>query len=128
MKRIFTLLVSAGLFSSAFAQQKGYDENDRKYDKRKDVVVLDKRNNQSNDRFNKYSYLNKQQEKEISIINREYDNRVLEVQRKPFMSRNKKSRLVAQLEDQRRYELRKVYLKFNSSRSQSYERKNDRRI
>ncbi len=127
MKKIFTLLISTAIFSSTFAQHKSYDENDHKYDKRKDVVVIDNRNSKDNDRFDKNAYLNRQRENEIGIINREYDNKIQMIQRKSFMNRNKKSRLISQLEDQRRDELRKVYLKFNSSRSQSYERKNDRR-
>ena len=105
MKKIFTLLISATLFTSAFAQHRGADYNNNK---RNEVSNREMNERDSRNRINK-----RQLDMKIMQVNRDYDARIQAIQGKPFLNRNKKARQIAILEEQRRTEIRFVYASFN---------------
>jgi hypothetical protein len=103
MKKIFTLIISAMFFSSAFAQHnKGWDKEYDRHGKKED--------NHFNDR---YSYNTRERDRQIMNINREYDYKIQAVNNKLFMNRFKRAHIINALEDQRRDEIKMVYAKFN---------------
>ena len=126
MKKIFTLLVSVTLFASAFAQ---YDRGNNKEDayNRKDVVFSDGRNNNDGYRHNddhlyndNYSFGKRRIEMQIMQINREYDFKIRDIRSRMFMSPFKKERIICMLEEQRKFEIKKVYSQ-NDGRRDHYD-------
>jgi hypothetical protein len=124
MKKIFTLMLSATLFSSAFAQYDSRDQNDHKYDKGRDVGINDNRHKNEDERsYDKYSSNNREKDMQIMQINREYDYRIQAVKNKPFMNWYKKARMISMLEDQRNDEIRMVYAQFNNKHDHYYDKR-----
>ena len=125
MKKIITLFASVILVASAFAQS-----NEGRYERGKenDVVYNDSRFDRNNDRFDKHDKFSKR-ERDIQIaqINREYDQRIHAVRNKWFTSNAKKQRIIYQLEDERRYEIKKVYARYNrgSNRFDDHDRRRE---
>ncbi|MEO6721363.1 MAG: hypothetical protein ABIN67_13425 [Ferruginibacter sp.] len=124
MKKIITLFASVLLVASAFAQhdgnQKGYgNKNDR------DVVYNDGRYNKNDNRRDGYSFSKRERDMQINRINREYDNKINAVRHKWFMNNAKKQRMIWSLEEDRKNEIREVYVKFNhpSNRFEDRDRK-----
>lgn len=103
MKKFFTLLISAMLFSSAFAQHdKGRDKEYNRHEKKEDDHFGDR-----------YSFNTRERDRQIMSINREYDYKIQAVNNKLFMNRFKKARIINALEDQRWAEVKMIYAKFN---------------
>ena len=124
MKKIITLFASVILVASAFAQ---YDRNQKGYDRRndRDVVYNDDYGRKEKHRGDSYSFTKRERDFQISKINREYNNRIDAVRTKWFMSRAKKERIIWSLEEERRNEIRKVYVRFNHPYNRA-DRRNDR--
>lgn len=135
MKKIFTLLFSTALLSSAFAQygQKGQRDND----KSNDVYVAntshdyDKGFAKPGKGYDKGAYIFTVREKDMEIaqINREYAFKIQSVKNKFAMSWFQKKRMINNLEEQRDSEIFQVMRKFNSPKNKfgDYGRKNDKR-
>lgn len=126
MKKIFTLLVSTVMLSTAFAQ---YGQRDQR-DKGRDDQVYASNSNRDNDRHdNKYrkdergyergTYLFTLREKNMQIeqIYREYNYKIQSVKNKPFMAWFQKKRLINNLEAQRDAEICQVNDRFNSPKN-----------
>ena len=125
MKKIITLFASVILVASAFAQS-----NEGRYERGKenDVVYNDSRFDRNNDRFDKHDKFSKRKRDiQIAQINREYDQRIHAVRNKWFTSNSKKQRIIYQLEDERRYEIKKVYARYNrgSNRFDDHDRRRE---
>ena len=127
MKKIITLFASVLLVASAFAQPNGkaYGHN-----KDRDVVYNDDRYDRNDrhrdDRGNdRYSFTRRERDMQVEQINRTYDERINAVRNKWFTSNGKKQRIIRDLENERRYEIKKVYARYNHA-SNRYE-DNDRR-
>jgi len=116
MKKFFTLIISATLFTSAFAQHE--QGRDREYDRRDK-----KEDNRFNDR---YSFNTRERDRQVMNINREFDYKIQAVNNKLFMNRFKKARIIEALEDQRRDEIKMVYTKFNDRHDHHYDRDSKR--
>lgn len=111
MKKIITLVGAVLLVASSFAQYDSRDKRDRDNDVAYNDGRYDKRNDKRDDRYH-YNY--RERDIQIARINQEYDNKIQSVKHRWFMSHSKKQQLIYQLEDRRRYEIRKVYTKFNN--------------
>ncbi|MDO9373857.1 MAG: hypothetical protein V4725_12860 [Bacteroidota bacterium] len=127
MKKIITLVASVILVATAFAQPNGRAYG---HDKDRDVVYNDSRYDRNDDRRddrrnNRYYFSKRDRDMQISQINRTYDQRINAVNSKWFASNGKKQRMMRELENERRYEIRKVYERYNH-RSNSAD-DNDRR-
>ena len=110
MKKILVLLITATMVSSAFAQ----------YGNQRDAVFNNgryehERNNNRNSNY--YSFSARERDMQIDQINREYDRKEREVRNRLFVSRSKKEKLMWELQEQRRNEIRNVYAKFNDRRN-----------
>lgn len=116
MKKIFTLLFTSAMLTSAFAQ---YDPNNN-WDKnnKEDVYVKEGKHGHDDDRFkDRYYFTPRERDMEIAQINREYDYKIQSVKNKFFMSWYQKKRQIEFLKDQRENEIRRVYAKFNDRRN-----------
>lgn len=118
MKKIFTLLVSVFVLSSAFAQ---YDEkgdwanNNRQGDYKGDGKDKFDRHD---DKFrNTYYFSAREKDMQIAQINRNYDYKIQAVQNKFFMSWREKKRQISFLQDQRNCEIKAVMDKFYDRRN-----------
>ena len=116
MKKIITLFASVLLVASAFAQydnQKGYGKrNDR------DVVYNDRKYNKNDRRGGDgYSFSKRERDFEIDRINRDYNNKINAVRHRWFASNAKKQRIIWSLEEQRRDEIKSIYMRFNHPRN-----------
>nr|AUN35682.1 hypothetical protein [uncultured bacterium] len=118
MKKIFTLLLTVSLVSSAFAQ---YSEKREGYENRNGAPNGYHRDWDGNDRYNKrhYNFSRREMEMQIADINREYENRICRVKDNWFMSPFRKQRIIKELESRRRDEIQAVYAKFNDRRNMS---------
>ena len=121
MKKIITLLASVLLVASAFAQHKG-NEKGYGHGNDKDVVYNDGRFNKNDNRERGYSFSKKEKDMQINKINREYDRKIKAVRGKWFMSNAKKQRTIWVLEEDRKKEIREVYMKFNNSANRYQDR------
>lgn len=113
MKKIITSIAAVLLVASSFAQY----HDDKRYDgdKDRDVVYNDSRYNKEhrNRREDRYSYNNRERDMQIAQINREYNRKIESVKHRWFMSHSKKEAIICSLNDDRRYEIKKVYERFN---------------
>lgn len=129
MKKIITLMAAVLLVASSFAQY--HSDNEKRYDddEDRDVVYNDNsrfnkdHNNRRNDR---YTFGNRERNMQIAQINREYDRKIERVKHKMFMSRSKKESIICSLEDNRRYEIKKVYAR-NHRRNDRFDDRDSRR-
>jgi hypothetical protein len=114
MKKIFTLLLSVGIFSASFAQsnhQKNhYDRNDQyatasngRYDNRYDHKYDNNRN---------YSYEN-QQALEIEKVNQDYNFRVMSIQNNRFMKNHQKKVAIRNAQRQREQQIQFINSKYD---------------
>jgi len=113
MKKIFTLLFAAALFTTAHAQNGNRDnkqnnQRDNQNGYGKDVAVNDNRYDK-NDRgdYGKFS-MERKREMQIAQINREYDTKIQRVKSDFFMRRFEKQREIRFLEEQRYREIKRV--------------------
>ena len=115
MKKIFMLLFSATLVTSAFAQ-KGYDKH---YD--------DKHNQQQS---NKAYNAGRERDALIARINAQYDSRIESVEHNRYLKNRERKQDIKQLEKQRKQELKESLARFDRNRNSPYKEgmvKNDRR-
>lgn len=119
MKKVFTLLVSLIMVAAAFAQYDPDYERKNGYDKEKDAVYNDSRYNKDDRRKidDRYSFNIRERDREIAKINREYDYRIQAVRYKYFMPNFRKERLIQNLENQRRDEIRNIYSNYGQRRN-----------
>ena len=127
MKKIFTLLFTTAILSTAFAQ---YSQNDqRERTKENDVYVSNDNRGYDNyddkgfDKHNRdykgrYFFTPRERDMQISQINREYDYRMRTVRNHFYMNRYQKMRQISFLEDQRNREIQAIVFKFNDRRNQ----------
>lgn len=120
MKKIFTLLISGLMITSAFAQ---YDPKDDWNSKdRNDGYIGDDKGkydkyDKHDDRSRTYYFTPRERDMQIAQISREYDYRIRAVQNRYFMSRHEKMRQVNFLREQKEREIRMVIMKFNDRRN-----------
>lgn len=129
MKRIFTILLALGALTAAQAQSSRSYPDDHNRDR---DVILGQRNESvynNNSRYD-YSFSERERDKMIDRINRDYDRQIRKVERDRRMRSSEKSYRVRRLEDQRREEIRRVWERYrNSSNTASNDRyrQNNRR-
>lgn len=111
MKKIFTLLFSMALLSTALAQYGSKDNQD--WNNRE--VWADNHHRGNGD----YGYYFSARERDMQIaqINREYNYRIREVKNHFFMGWFQKKRQVNYLQNKRNSEINAVYAKFNDRRN-----------
>jgi hypothetical protein len=121
MKKIFTLLITTAMLSTAFAQYGQKNQRDQR-DRSRDNDVYASNNNRGNDHNGKgygtYVFTAREKNMQIDQINREYGYRIQSVKNKPFMAWYQKKRLINNLEAQRDAEICQVNDKFNSPKNQ----------
>ena len=124
MKKVFTLLLSAGLISSAFAQYKPGNDIDRGYDRNGDIASNSEKyknekrfkNENGRNKYNK-SYASIQRDAQIARINREYNYKVEGVKNRLYMSRSRKINIINRLQEERRKDIRAVFTRSNNRHS-----------
>ena len=124
MKKIFTLLISGFMLTSAFAQYdgpkdewNGKDRNDDYKDDGKNGYEKYDKFDRHDGRGNTYYFTAREKDMQINRVNREYDYKIGAVQNRFFMSRYEKMRQVRFLEEQRSREIRMVMDKFYDRRN-----------
>jgi hypothetical protein len=133
MKKIFTLLFTTAMLSTAFAQ---YGQNDQR-DRSRDNDVYASNNNRGNDHYDKsygrgygtYVFTAREKNMQLEQIYSEYNYKIQSVKNKPFMAWYQKKRLINGLEAQRDAEICQVNDKFNSPKNQfgDYRRRDQKR-
>lgn len=137
MKKIFTLLFSTAMLSTAFAQYGQKPQRD--FDKSNEVYAantnqgFDRHPNDYGkydndfDRYGRGAYIFTAREKDMQIaqINREYAFKIQSVRNKFALGWMQKKRIIRNLEDQRDAESLQVMRKFNSPKNKfgDYDRK-----
>ena len=107
MKKIITLLGMVTIVASVSAQYT--DKSDDRYNRGKEIIV-----NNDNRGYDRDGFNNRERDFKISRINHEYDQRIREVNSRFFMNRFKKQQLIWRLEDQRKEDIRRVYIQYSS--------------
>jgi len=118
MKKIFTLLIAATIFSTAFAQygQKGQRDSNKDND---DYAYNDNHRYDKHDKGNNgwYIFTPRERDMEIAQINRSYDYKIRSVKSQFFTSWFHKQRQIRFLEEQRDKEIHAVKYKFSDRRN-----------
>ena len=121
MKKIFTLLFAATLFTVANAQNGNRDN--KQNDQRDNQTGYGKTVATNNDRYEKddrrdYGRFSMERKRDMQIaqINREYDYKIQKVRSSLFMGRFEKQREIRFLEEKRRTEIKKVNMQFSKGR------------
>jgi len=104
MKKMFTLLLLSAIVWSTQAQQT--EERNIPFDN--DEVTAERPGGHFGNNRNAYVLLERERDREIAKINRDYDRQIQKVQQHFFWSRLQKQRMIRQLEDDRRFEIRQV--------------------
>jgi uncharacterized protein YxeA len=125
MKKIIAMLVAVMMITAVSAQYRTNEQQGWDNDREKDVVTGNGRYKNNDNRYGGYTFTAREMEMQIFRINREYDRRIQDVKNKFFMSRYKKEHAIMRLEAQRRDEIRSVYAKFNDSRNNCDDRRNN---
>ncbi len=118
MKKIFTLLFTTALLSTAFAQP---GQRNKGNDKSHDIYVAGNDQGYGHDDRGKhgiYFFSPRERDMEIAHINRDYSYKIQSVRNEFFMSRFQKGRLIRKLEAQRDTEIHAVVHKFYDERNQ----------
>lgn len=115
MKNIFTLLFAICFVTIGFAQKEDHDKSRQ----RNDDVSYNERSYDNNSRNNRsrYNFSRNDMERSIAAINFNYDRRIQSVKNNWSISSFKKRRLINNLEDQRKADIREVYYKFKDRRN-----------
>lgn len=113
MKRIFTLLFSITLLSTAFAQYGPKDGQD--WNRDRDVHADNHHRDQ--DRYGSYYFTPRERDMQVAQINREYDYKIRSVKNHFFLGWYQKKRQINYLENKRNSEINAVYAKFNDRRN-----------
>lgn len=116
MKKMITLFASVILVVSAFAQYNPDNRRDRDYrdEREREIVYNDGRCHKDNRRNYRYAFSKRESDIQIAQINQEYDYRINAVRNKWFTNKSKKQRILRQLEEERRNEIRWVYANYNN--------------
>ena len=111
MKKLFTLLAATFCATAIFAQ---YDNHS--YDQRRDQVYQsqDFRNGRDfNDNYGNYNGRNERKiHRQVERINREFDVKIARVRSNWTINPFEKNRIIMNIEQQRRQEIRMVYARF----------------
>ena len=118
MKKIFTLLFAATLFTAASAQNgnrdnKQTDQRNNQTGYGKTVVTNNDRYDKDDRRDNSRFSMDRKRDMQIAQINREYDYKIQKVKSSFFKNRFEKQREIRFLEDKRRMEIKKVNMQFS---------------
>ncbi|MBK8611077.1 MAG: hypothetical protein IPL84_14325 [Chitinophagaceae bacterium] len=132
MKKIFTLLLTTAMLSTAFAQYGHKGQGDRGDDKINDVYVSNNKDfgHDGFDRRGAYIFTAREKNRQIAQINRDYDYKIQSVRNRAFMSWFQKKRLINNLDEQRYQEIDQIVYRFNSplnrfgDRNRNYQKKN----
>lgn len=116
MKKIFTLLFSTALLSTAFAQYGAKTGQD--WNKGKDVYAANDNRGHDHDNYGGYYFTSRERDMQIAQINREYDSKIRSVRNQFFIGPFQKKRQISILENKRNNEISAVYAKFNDRRNQ----------
>lgn len=121
MKKIFTLLFAAILFTAANAQNgtrdnKQNDQQDNQSGYGKTVATNNDRYDKDDRRDNSRFSMERKRDMQIAQINREYDHKIQKVRSSFYMNRFEKQREIRFLEDKRRMEFKKVNMQFSKGR------------
>jgi len=118
MKKILTLLLSAGIFTSSYAQKNhGHNGNDQyavtshgRYN-HSDHDRDDRNRNERYDRGNNsYAYQRKIQ---MDRINREYNYKVMSIERNRYMNRRQKRLAIRDAKNERNYQIQMINRRMN---------------
>ena len=118
MKKIFTLLVTAAIMGSAFAQYDSKEDwnNKDRNDGYKEANI--RRYDKHDDKFGStYYFSEREKDMQLAQINREYDYRIRSVWSSFFKNRFQKMRQVEFLKEQKNKEICAVMDKFNDRRN-----------
>jgi hypothetical protein len=126
MKRIFTLMFAVGLMGAAIAQpgnrdnrqpgqqdNRGRQQENERFDNDRQAVAVNISFDNDDFRGNNRFANERKRDALIAKINREYDYRIQRVRNSFFLDRWEKMQKIRFLEDQRRQEIRMVYMQFS---------------
>lgn len=125
MKKIFTLIFSIALISTAWSQRSNEDWNNQTDGYSKNDNRVYRHNDYGNSGF--YYFTPRERDMMIDRINRNYDYKINNVKNQFFMNWIHKKRQIRNLDMQRNYEIQAVNDKFNSRRNRFYDTYHPRR-
>lgn len=115
MKKIFTLLVAAGMVTLVQAQPGAGKNHHDGYENGRGVIS-DRDFSGTDGRYNGIMSPAKQRDLAIARINREYDWKIQKVKDNFFKSRSQKKREIRFLNEQRKKEIKRTYYEFSKER------------
>jgi hypothetical protein len=120
MKKIFTLLFTTAMLSTAFAQYGQKGQGNRGNDKSNDVYVSNNNRGHGHDDYGGrggYIFTAREKNMQIDQINHEYEHKIRDVKSRNFMGWYQKKRIINNLEAQRDQEIQAVLYRFNSPKN-----------
>ncbi|MDE3182206.1 MAG: hypothetical protein KGM16_02195 [Bacteroidota bacterium] len=124
MKKIFTLLFATGIFAASYAQGKhGHDGN---YGRNDQYTTNGHYDNRDHDRYDRniydqrdHSYAN-QRQMQMERINREYNYKVMSIQRNWYMTYRQKRLAIRDAKNERNYQIQMMNRRFNGYANNNY--------
>ena len=121
MKKVFLLLFSAGIFTTAFPQH-GYQNDYAKNSKTESTdIIIGQKNGygvySTNGRPDPYELSSRDKDRQIQNINREFDMRIYAVRRDRYLRSSEKKRQINMLERQRNEQIWQVMNHFSKDRN-----------
>lgn len=110
MKKLLTLFVSFIIVSFSFAQYGAGNEDN--YSKQRNAEYSERFKKDKDGNWRAHSNWKYERDMEVERINRDYDRKIQSVQSRWFINGRKKQRLIRELEENRRDEIRTVFEKY----------------
>ena len=133
MKKIFTLLFAAGLFTASYAQRDHDHNGDYGRNDQYAATSNGRYDNRDHDRYGHnmyderdYSYAN-QRYIQMERINREFNYKVMSIQRNWYMTNRQKRFAIRDAKNERNYEIQMLNRRFSGYTNNNYENNGYRR-
>ena len=128
MKKIITLLLSAGIFSASYAQKNhGHNNRDDEYASAsygKYAKGDYDRDSKNNHRNNSYAY---QRQIQMDRINHEYNYKVMSIQHNRYMNNRQKRLAIRDAKKERNYRIEMINRNMNGYANNNYGKRYDGR-
>ncbi|MEO8413581.1 MAG: hypothetical protein ABI472_07965 [Ginsengibacter sp.] len=120
MKKIITLLFSAGVFATSFAQNGSHQNNDKKNDQ----YVTTKSNTNlkkfGDHRNNIYTFSAKERDQQINKINHDVNFKIKSIQNNRHITRRNEKEMIKKAKEEKAQQIKMVDATFNSKYNSAY--------
>ena len=120
MKKIITLLFSAGVFATSFAQTGSHQNNDKKNDQYVTTTSNTDFKKFDDHRNNIYTFSAKERDQQINKINNDFNFKIKSIQNNRHITRRNKNEMIKKAQEEKAQQIKMAEAKFNSKYNSAY--------